>query len=192
MPHKHLGAGVQIKIHNRKLDVEVSTLPGRVWIIYKWDLYKAAHWLCSQIHEPAGNAERRECSSVFPGSLRAQHPALGSAHSQLRLRPSQHSLKSLLDVLSQKCCETSKKSPRRSLLHNNRAPEHSSRKYESFLVLFSVWYYLSMSLAPSPYLTTVQDFGVKRSPLLKTTPSLPQSNDFSKKTHRWWYTAFAK
>lgn len=116
------------QIHNPKWDVEVSALPGGVWSIHKWDLYMAEHWLCRRTHEPAGNVERRAGPSVLRGGLKVQHPAAGSAHSPLPLRPSQHSLKPLLGLPSQNHSETSKKSTKWSLLHSIRAPELSSKK----------------------------------------------------------------
>lgn len=67
MPHEHLGFGAQIKIDSPKLDVEVSTPPGEVGSKHKWVPYMAAAQLRSQIHRPAGNAERRASPSVFTG-----------------------------------------------------------------------------------------------------------------------------
>lgn len=170
MPRKPLGCCSTNQIHNPKLDIEASTLPGGVWSIYNWDLYMAAHWLRSQIQEPAGKEERRAGPRAFPGMLRAQHPVAGSARSQLWHRPSQHSLKSLLDMPSQNHCETSKKSTKQSLLHNKRTPEHSSKKYESFSIPFSCL--VLFKYFPQP-MALSHNFGVKRTPLLKSIPKSP-------------------
>ena len=116
--------------------------------------------------------EMRREGQVPVSSLGAwgQHPAAGSARSQLQLRPSQHSLKTLLDVPSQNHCETSKKSTKWSLLYNNRATEHSSKKYESFLIPFFclvLFKYVPRLMALS------HNFGVKHTPLLKSIPKSP-------------------
>lgn len=165
MPHKHLGTGAQIKIHSPKSDVEMSTLAGGVWSIYKWHLYTAAHWLCSRIRKPAGNAERRAGPSVFPGDLRVQHPAAGSAHSQLHSDPASTALNLSLMFHLKTTAKTSKESTKRSLLHSNRAPKHTSKKYESFLILF--FSLVLFKYVPHP-IALSQKFGVKCTPLLKS------------------------